>query len=310
MLIGIGMLLGAVGVIGLVYGLIMRSRAGRITDAPFVKTGEAAAKGTAAASPKGAISAEGNVTCPEPLVAPVSGKTCLYYEVKVTASWKDGDTTRSKELSHDKRAARFGIDDGSGPVWIDAREGGDFEPEEEKSETKSTSLIGGITGQDLMFGQLKVSTGMLSLGTKYQVEEKLLPALPKLYVCGKVGSSNEITAPGWRSLLITGKTRDEYLGHAMQHAKVALIVAASLAGVGTILGVVGALTGGGSPEPTAKTTTAAPAPQAPGGIDTTTTVASAVPSDTAPPASTPAKPGTRPVASTAKPPVKPPNKKK
>jgi hypothetical protein len=308
MLIGVGMLLGAVGFIGLVYGLIMRARAGRISDAPFVKTGEAAAKGTAVASPKGAISTEGNVTCPTPLVAPVSGKTCLYYEIKVTASWKDGETTRSKELSHEKCAARFGVDDGSGPVWIDAREGGDFEPEEERSETKSTSLIGGITGQDLMFGQLKVSTGMLSLGTRYQVEEKLLPALPKLYVCGKVGPSNEITAPGWRSLLITGKSRTEYLGHAMQSAKIALIVGASLAGVGTIVGVVGAVTGIGSPAPAVKTAVTAPAPEGPGGIDTTT-VASTTPSDTAAPASTPAKPGARSATPPGKPPVKPTKKK-
>ncbi len=307
MLIGIGLLLAVVGILGLVYGLFMRVRAGRVSDAPFVKTGEAASKGTAVANPKGAISAEGNVTCPQPLVAPVSGKTCLYYEVKITASWKDGDSTKEKELSHDKYAAQFAIDDGTGPVWIDAREGGDFEPEEEKTETKSTSLLGGITGQDLMFGQLKVSTGMLSLGTRYQVEEKLLPALPKVYVCGKVGQNNVITAPGWRALLITGKTREEYLGHAMQHAKIALIVAASLMGVGTAMGVVGAVTGIGNPEPDKKAAaTATAAAQGPGAVDTTS-VAATNPSDTA--AAT-AKPTAHPATPGGKPTAKPVPKKK
>jgi hypothetical protein len=293
MLMGIGVLVAALGIVGLVYGLIMRARAGRVTDAPFVKTGEAAAKGTGAANAKGAISAQGNVTCPQPLVAPVSGKTCLFYEIKVTAEWKDGDTHKSKELSHEKQAARFAIDDGTGPVWIDAREGGDFEPEEEKQETKSTSLVGGITGQDLMFGQFKVSTGLLSLGTKYTVHETILPALPKLYVCGKAGSSNEITAPSWRHLLITGKTRDDYLGHAMQSAKIALIVAASLMGVGVVLGVVGALVGG--PDAPAKKTASAAATsstEGPSGTDTANAVASASPdaTGTARPSATGARP--------------------
>jgi hypothetical protein len=304
MLMGIGVLVAALGIIGLVYGLIMRSRAGRVTDAPFVKTGEAAAKGAAAGNAKGAISAEGNVTCPQPLVAPVSGKTCLYYEIKVTAEWKDGDTHKSKELSHEKQAARFAIDDGTGPVWIDAAKGGDFEPEEKKEETKSTSLLGGITGQDLMFGQFKVSTGMLSLGTKYNVEETLLPALPKVYVCGKAGSSNEITSPSWRNLLITGKSRSDYLGHAMQSAKIALIVAASLFGVGAVLGVVGAVVGGpgDAPKKTAATAAAAATSEGPSGTDTASATAT-LPADTGTArATTTTKPAPgKPAAPTTKP---------
>jgi hypothetical protein len=299
-LVGIGLLLAAIGIIGLVYAVIMRMRAARVSDAPFVKTGEAAAKGMAAANPKGAISAEGNVSCPQPLVAPMSGKTCLFYEIKVTAEWKDGDTNKTKEISKEKRAAQFSIDDGSGPVWVDAKEGGDFEPSETKSETKSTSLLGGITGQDLMFGQFRVSTGLLSLGTKYMVEEKILSAAPKLYVCGKAGSSNEITAPSWRSLLITGKTRADYLGHAMQSAKIALIVAGSLMGVGLILGIVGAVT---APADTGKKATAtnaaaAAAAQPPSATDTAAVTTTAAPAGTGSPAAAnprPAAPPVRPV---------------
>src|SRR4051794_33732616 len=100
------------GIIALIYGLIMRSRAGRITDAPYVKTGEIAQKDSAVANPKGAISAEGNVSCPQPLMSPVSNTMCLFYELKVTAEWKEGDHTKTRELSHEKRAAQFAIDDG------------------------------------------------------------------------------------------------------------------------------------------------------------------------------------------------------
>ncbi len=291
-LVGIGILLAAIGIIGVVYGIFMRMRAARVSDAPFVKTGEAAAKGMAAANPKGAISVEGNVTCPQPLVAPMSGKTCLYYEIAVTAEWKDGDANKTREISKEKRAAQFGIDDGSGPVWIDAKEGGDFEPKETKVETKSTGLLGGITGQDLMFGQFRVSTGMLSLGTKYRVEEKILSAAPKLYVCGKAGSSNEITAPSWRKLLITGKSRADYLGHAMQSAKIALIVAASLMGVGTILSIVGAVTAPADvgKKATAANATAAAAAQPPTATDTAAVTATAAPAAPRPPGRRPAPP--------------------
>ena len=163
-------LLIGLGIVGIIYGLIMRARASRVNDAPFVKTGEIASKGSAVANPKGGISAEGNVSCPQPIVSPVTGTTCLYYEVKVTAKWKDGDTQKEKEVGKEKRAAQFSIDDGTGPVWVDAREGGDFEPDQVKEETKGTGLIGGITGQDLVFGNYRVSTGMLSMGTKYTVK--------------------------------------------------------------------------------------------------------------------------------------------
>src|ERR1700678_2836813 len=163
----IAALLLALGIIGVIYGIFMRTRASRVTDAPFVKTGEAAAKGAAAANAKGPISVEGNVTCPQPLVAPMSGKTCLYYELKVTAEWKEGETQKTKELSDEKRAAQFAVADGTGPVWVDASEGGDFEPEEEQDQSKTTGLIGGITGQDLVLGNYHISTGLLSIGTKY-----------------------------------------------------------------------------------------------------------------------------------------------
>src|SRR5262249_30229961 len=160
----IALVLIALGIVGLIYGFLQKLKAGRVADAPLVKTGEAAAKGAAAANPKGGISAEGNVVCQQPLISPVTGVPCLYYALKVTASWKDGDHQKSKELTHEKRAAQFAVDDGSGPVWVDARQGGDFEPTQKKEETKGTSLLGGITGQDLVFGNYRVSTGMLSLG--------------------------------------------------------------------------------------------------------------------------------------------------
>jgi hypothetical protein len=294
------------GIVAAIYGIMMKMRAGRVIDAPFVKTGEAAQKGTAVASPKGAISVEGNVSCQQPLTSPVTGQTCLFYEVKVTATWSDGKNQKTKELGGEKRAAQFALDDGSGPVWVDARDGGDFEPEQVKTETKGTGLIGGIAGQDLVFGNYRVSTGMLSMGTKYTVKETVLPAVPRLYVCGKVGSSNEIMKPGWRNLLMTNKTRDDFLSHATASAKYAFIGAAAGVVLGGALGVVAALTGGSNAK---ATTAAAPA-------DTTvatTTAPTAAPADTgatAPTTPPAAKPASAPAKEPAKEPAKPAKKKK
>jgi hypothetical protein len=286
------------GIIAIIYGLIMRRRVSRVSDAPFAKTGEIAQKGSAVASPKGAISAEGNVTCPQPIVSPVTGTTCLFYELEVTQEWKDGDTTKTKTLTKEKRAAQFAIDDGSGPVWIDAREGGDFEPQQKKEETKSTGLLGGITGQELVFGNYRLATGMLSLGSKYKVEEKVLPAVPKLYVCGKLGSSNEIMQPGGlSSLLITNKSRTDYLGHALASFKYAMMGGGGGIVVGIILGVVASMMGGDDAK--AKTASTATATATAAAADTGTAAAG----DTAAPgkAGTPTHAGgpTKPATTTA-----------
>src|SRR5689334_19981020 len=171
MLLTIGLVAVTLGIIGILFGIVQKLKAGRVADAPLATTGAVANQGRAVAGPKGQISAQGNVTCPQPLIAPFSGVPCLFYSIKCTAEWKDGDTNKSKVLDEQKMAAQFSIDDGTGAVWVDAREGGDFEPTQTKRDTKGTGLLGGITGTDLMFGNYRVSTGMLSMGTKYRVEE-------------------------------------------------------------------------------------------------------------------------------------------
>lgn len=263
---GIAALLVALGIVGLVYGLMNKLKAARVSDAPFVKTGDAATKGKAIASPKGAVSLEGDVRCAEPLIAPVSGAPCLYYELVCTAKWKEGDSHKEKEIERRKAAARFAVDDGSGEVWVDAKEGGDFEPEQSTRQEKGSGLIGGITGQDIVFGQYAVSPGLLvGLGRTYVVEEKHLPVPPRLYVCGVVGDQPGVVgSPKWRSLILSDKSRDELLGKAQSVAKIALIVGGVLIGAGAILGVVATFVGGAAKDdPAAKPSASAPAKSAP-----------------------------------------------
>lgn len=245
MLQTIGMLAVTLGIIGLIYGFMQKLKAGRVADAPLVGTGQAAARGSQLASPKGAISAQGRVLCPQPLLSPVTGTPCLYYDVKVTAKWKDGEVEKSKELDHQRVAAPFAIDDGTGAVAIDASKGGDFEPSQVREESKGTGLLGGITGTDLLFGNFRVQTGMLALGTTYTVREEVLPVQQTLYACGKAavagGPQCAIASPDWRQLLLSNKSREDMLASATKGAKTFLIGGAAAFASGIVLAVIGQL---------------------------------------------------------------------
>jgi hypothetical protein len=228
-----GMVAVALGIIGVIWGVFQKIKAGRVAGAPLAKTGDAASRGAAAAGPKGAISAQGNVVCPQPLISPVTGTPCMYYELKCTANWKEGDTSRSKEIHKEKYAAPFTIDDGSGPVPVDAREGGDFEPTKRHEETKGAGLLGSIIGGEIAFGNYRFQTGMFASTAKFTVVEEILPLQQHLYACGKAADvGGTIGAPSWRQLILSNKTRDELLAHATKSAKMFLIGGAATFVVG------------------------------------------------------------------------------
>ena len=256
-----------VGIIALIYSVMERVKAQRVTKTPFFKTGQVGAQ------PGGsAVSAEGNVICPQPLLAPMSGTPCLYYAIKSTAEWKEGETVKRRELANHKFAARFWIDDGTGGIGVDASQGGTFEPTQNRSDTKSSGLLGGITGKDLLFGQYAVSTGALSLGTKYKVEEEVFALQPRLYVCGSAGNGAIATPSGLRSLLISNKTRDHLLSSALKTSKFSMIGGGAAVFVGTVLGVISRLIAA-SPTPAVAS--------APSELNTTVQAALAAPTTTA-----------------------------
>ena len=229
-------LIVVLGIVVVIYSFMERAKAQRVTKAPLIRTGSLATQ------PGGSpVSVEGNVACPQPLISPFTGTPCLYYSIKCTAEWKEGETKKTKELSNVKTAAQFLIDDGSGPAWINATQGGTFEPTQIKSETKGAGLLGGITGKELLFGQYVVSTGAFGIGTKYEVKEEVLPLQPRLYVNG-AANGGVITEPtGLQSLIISNKTRDHLLASSLKTAKLALIGGIAAIVVGSVLGVVSRL---------------------------------------------------------------------
>lgn len=111
----IAAILIAGGVVALLVGGYLKFKGGRIAKTPLVPTGDAAAN-PGAANAQGLVSVHGRVECPSPLLSPVTGTPCLYYELKVVGSWKEGDAKKSKDYVIERRAAAFHLNDGSGRV--------------------------------------------------------------------------------------------------------------------------------------------------------------------------------------------------
>ncbi len=195
---------------------VQKYKAGRLAKTPLVDTGEAAEQGDEVSGDKGAISVEGTVEHDELLTSPVTGTKCLYYELDVDAEWKAGESSESKKIMDEKEAVAFTLDDGSGPVPVDASEGGDFEDLETTfSKKKGRGIIStdnviefGDNGFTVLAGQ-KIDRVRIPDDAKYEVVEKVLEPMDRAYANGKITENNEVGAPNWASLIISNKTYQE-----------------------------------------------------------------------------------------------------
>ena len=126
----------AISIIAVIYGLLMRRKASRITKAEHMQSG------AASSVPNGKpVSVQGRPVA-QPLVSPVTGTQCLYYEVEIEGFWKEGDSKKSKTYYEDKQG-HVGVDDGSGVLPLDLAGGGDFDLKktfEEKHKEGTSSL--------------------------------------------------------------------------------------------------------------------------------------------------------------------------
>jgi hypothetical protein len=236
-------LLVVAGIVCLIWAAMQKFKAGRLAKAPFAKTGEVASNGDKVAGEKGAISVEGDVKCAAPLISPVTGTPCLYYELKVMGSWKEGDETKEKEYHSEKKAAAFGIDDGSGIVQVDASSGGDYEPFEKTfDETKKEGFFADLKsavgkGEPIMFGKFAFENPTMSVADKFTCTEKLVKVQPRMFALGK-HEGGQIKSPSWTSLILSNKTRDALLGSTAKAAKNFGIGGGAALAVGLILGIV------------------------------------------------------------------------
>lgn len=250
-MVAIGSILFVIGLLALAGGALQRYRSGRISKTPFAKTGDVRSQGTNVANPKGGVSAEGTVDAPQLLTSPVTRTECLFYEYKVMARWKSGDQRKSKLLQDGKQSASFTIDDGSGPVRINAGKGGDFDLEQTFRKTRGRGIMDVVTGGAIEFGDhgFSVSTGQvidrirIPDSAKYEVTEKCMLPSDHIYACGKVTDDNAIGSPAWASLMLSHKHRDELLASTASFANKLLVAGGATSGLATVVLAVALIIG-------------------------------------------------------------------
>lgn len=71
----------------MIAGILNQAKAKKILAAPFEKTGEIA-KNPPVAGAKGTVRCEGALAVPQPLMAPCSGKPCVYDEIELVRHWE------------------------------------------------------------------------------------------------------------------------------------------------------------------------------------------------------------------------------
>ncbi|HJL17433.1 MAG TPA: GIDE domain-containing protein [Sandaracinaceae bacterium LLY-WYZ-13_1] len=243
----IAAILIAGGIVALIVGAYLKLKGGRIEKTPFAKTGEASTN-PAVASPKGLVSVQGRVDCPQPLVSPATQTPCLYYQLEVVGSWKEGDAKKSKSYVDEKVAAPFQLDDGSGGIPVDASAGGDVDLQKTFDETKKEGFFADLKGavgkgEPIMFGNYAFANPTLSKANEFRCIERLVPLPEQAFALGKL-EEGVITSSGLLGLMLSPKTREEMLGSAARSSKMAFIGGAAAAGVGLVVGVVSALVGG------------------------------------------------------------------
>jgi len=226
----IGMILDVLGFLGLIVGLVYFLKMKRIEGAPFHPTGQVASN-PQLADPKGMVSAQGNIIAQQPVMAPISGRPCLYYEITITREWEKQETTQqgtrdvkgSDTIETRKVGAVFQINDGSGPVWVDAREGADADLTQTFNDRHP---IGNMIPGEIQFGQMRMQTPHNHGNQRtlaFRAVEKVLPIEGTLYAAGKLVNGG-IAKPGWRSLILSHKGREALLGSSKKLAMVGFIV--------------------------------------------------------------------------------------
>ena len=127
-----------------------------------------------------------------------------------------GENSESKQIMDEKQAVGFTLDDGSGPIPVDASEGGDFESLDTAfSKKKGRGIVStsdtvefGDQGFTVMGGR-KVDGVYIPDDAKFKVVEKVLEPIDRAYANGKITEENAVGSPNWASLILSDKTYEE-----------------------------------------------------------------------------------------------------
>jgi hypothetical protein len=231
----LGLLLLLAGLVTLGFGLASFFGMKRMSVAPFWGTGEiASGQGDAPLPADTPVATEGRILADNAIRAPCSGQTCLYYEVTLDREWerpvltgsgtkKETGTTR---VTTSRGGAIFQLDDGSGPVNIDARD--EVQADLAKSHEERFPIGQTVPGE-IQFGQMRVQTP-LDLGsdrtTAFIATERILLSQGVLYACGRL-INGAIGKPPWGPLVLSQNGRLALLAAARRRAMTLLFVGAA-----------------------------------------------------------------------------------
>ncbi|APR77269.1 Hypothetical protein A7982_02616 [Minicystis rosea] len=232
----LGFFLVVVALVALVVGILQQMKAKKILAAPFKKTGEIA-QNPQVADAKGTVSCEGAMVVQQPLMAPCSGKPCVYYEVELIRSWEKTVQTENglktekgtTSISTNHQGSQIYVNDGSGPVGADFRQDVDCDME------KSFEQMQNVSYGDVVFGQYRAhvpydGSDKRTVGIK--AVEKLIPAQGNIFVMGKLAGGVITKQDGMLGkLLASTKGRDQLIGVTKRNAMIGFVVGGlSLAG--------------------------------------------------------------------------------
>jgi len=238
-----GWFLAVVGLVGLIFGVLQMLKGKKMNAVPFRAPSQIAQLGQGAADARGLVSTEGTVGQQNLLVAPMSGRPCLAYELTIERKWEKSERTEngtqtkkgSSNILRDYKGATFALQDptGAGQIWIDASEQPDAPFEKVHSSTMNVGLLGVIPGT-LQFGGFQMNTPAIvaldSRTTGFEGTEKIVPPSPTLYALGQVmptpqgpvlatpkgiGTGKLILSQKGRASLVTSTKRNMVLGYAL-----------------------------------------------------------------------------------------------
>jgi hypothetical protein len=217
--LGIGMVVFALLV--MVAALVVRRRGQKILAAPVHKTGQAAAT-------HGPASVEGAVRATQPLQAPCSGQPCVYFELLVEKKVKEKHGTQTtqkwKTASKHHAGSTFWLDDGSGPVPVQAHEQADADLQ----KTFTGALPPGMPQPQPMPGEQILET---------KVTERIVPVSGKLFALGAM-SNGQLTTPAKGKMIISTRGRDALLGATKKTFLGLSAFATLVAGIGAVVMIV------------------------------------------------------------------------
>lgn len=228
----VGFALLGLSLLATLVGFLQRRKGQKIIATPFKRTGEIAAN-PRVVDAKGNISCEGTVQAHQPAFAPVSGKPCLYYEIELVQEWTKSVTTEDgvkqetgrSTVSTSKAGVVFYVNDGSGPIGVDPRQGMDIDLEKSFEQEQPMSF------GEVQFGQFRAHVppaGDGKSGRSVKVIERIVPADGHMFVLGRLDEQHNIAKSAGLTgdLIASRKGRTALLGATKRNATIGFVAGA------------------------------------------------------------------------------------